>query len=195
MLLDPDRRPRRVVAVQGADGKSHVIHDEVIEEDVKSTANGLPDQLFRIWATDRLPAELPWQGEDLPVDVEVGTLDLSEALAASTRVPCGPEQLRVHLVRHPPNAHGSREPHLHWHDTVDIQWVLAGEMVLGLDDGTEVVLGPLDAAVLYGANHTWQTGAAGALKAVFNLGATRVGPTPPREHHRFDPPVRKLASD
>lgn len=190
MLLDPARRPRRVVAVQGSDGKSHFVHDEVIEEDVKSAANGLPDQLFRIWATDRLPAELPWDGSGSPVETELACADLSEILRHSTRVPFGPGQLRVHLVRHPANSQGKREPHLHWHDTVDVQWVLAGEMTLGLDDGSEVVLGPLDAAVLYGANHSWRTGPEGALKAVFNLGASRVGPTPPPHQQRSDAPDR-----
>ena len=188
MLLDPERRPRRVVAIQGQDGKSHFVHDEVVDEDVKSAANGLPDQLFRIWATDQLPVGLPWDGENLPVASEIASADLSDALRASTRVPNGPSELRVHLVRHQPNSQGKKEPHLHWHDTIDVQWVLAGEMTLGLDDGAEVVLGPLDAAVLYGANHSWSTGSEGALKAVFNLGANRVGPTPPLEQQRSDAP-------
>lgn len=188
MLLDPEQRPRRVVAVQGGDGKSHFVHDEIVDEDIKSAANGLPDQLFRIWASDQLPVGLPWDGQGLPTSTEDGSLDLSAALRQSTRVPNGPSELRVHLVRHQPNTHGEAEPHLHWHDTIDIQWILAGEMTLGLDDGTEVVLGPLDAAVLYGANHSWRTGSDGALKAVFNLGADRVGPTPPQEQQRTDAP-------
>lgn len=188
MLLDPERRPRRVVAVQGRDGKSHFVHDEVVDEDAKSAANGLPDQLFRIWATDQLPVGLPWEGEGLPVATEIASANLSEALIASTRVPNGPSELRVHLVRHQPNTQGTKEPNLHWHDTIDVQWILAGEMTLALDDGSEVVLGPLDAAVLYGANHSWKTGPEGALKAVFNLGAARVGPTPPLENQRTDAP-------
>jgi hypothetical protein len=188
MLLDPEKKPRRVVATQGTDGRTHFVHDEVIEEDVLSAANGLPDQLFRIWATDRLPAELPWDGSGSPVDSDLAEADLSEILRHSTRVPFGPGQLRVHLVRHPANSQGRREPHLHWHDTVDIQWILDGEMTIGLDDGSEIVLGPLDAAVLYGANHSWRAGPQGALKAVFNLGASRIGPTPPPHQQRSDAP-------
>lgn len=190
MLLDPAKRPRRVVAVQGEDGKSHFVHDEFLEEDDLSAANGLPDQLFRIWATDQLPMQLPWDGTGSPTETATSdTVDLSAVLRGSTRVPYGSSQLRVHLVRHPANSTDVRKvPHLHWHDTVDVQWVLAGEMTLGLDDGSEVVLGPLDAAVLYGANHCWSTGPEGALKAVFNLGADRVGTTPPLEQQRSDAP-------
>lgn len=180
--------PRRIVATQGADGKSHFVQIEDIEEDHRSATSDLPSQLFRIWAIDGLPAQLPWNGSSSPIESALPATELSEILRRSTRVPHGPSQLRVHLVRHPPNAHGNREPHLHWHDTVDVQWVFAGEMTLGLDDGSEVVLGPLDAAVLYGANHSWRAGPEGAVIAVFNLGAQRVGPTPPLEQQRSDAP-------
>jgi quercetin dioxygenase-like cupin family protein len=192
MLTNPEHLPRRIVATQGADGKSHLVQVEEIQEDARSAASGRASQLFRIWAVDGLPVGLPWDGGSMPVETEIAEQGLSEVLSQSTRVP-DPGQLRIHMVRHPPNSEGP-PPHLHWHDTVDVQWVFEGQMTLGLDDGSEVVLGPLDAAILYGANHSWRAGPEGALVAVINVGAERVGPTPPLEQQRSDAPGHPSAA-
>jgi hypothetical protein len=73
---------------------------------------------------------------------------------------------------------------LHWHDTFDIQWLMAGELTIGMDDGTEVLMQPGDAVIQHGTNHAWRVGPEGAVVALYMLGAKRVGATPPADRKR-----------
>jgi quercetin dioxygenase-like cupin family protein len=85
----------------------------------------------------------------------------------------------VSLIKFLPHD-GGREFALHWHDTLDFQWLFAGELTIGLDDGSEVVLHPGDVVVQHGTNHRWRTGPDGAILALVMLGVERAGVTPPQ---------------
>jgi quercetin dioxygenase-like cupin family protein len=69
-------------------------------------------------------------------------------------------------------------PGMHTTATVDFEVVLSGEVVLELDDGTEVVLRTGDTVVQNGTRHRWSNRSdAPATLAVFIVGAhhQRVG--------------------
>jgi hypothetical protein len=48
--------------------------------------------------------------------------------------------LRVSMVKFLPSK--GREFGLHWHNTLDFQWLFAAELTIDLDDGAEVALQP-----------------------------------------------------
>jgi hypothetical protein len=61
---------------------------------------------------------------------------------------------------------------------------MAGEVTIGMDDGSEVDLKPGDAIIQHGTNHAWRIGPEGAVVALFMLGALRTGVTPPPDRKR-----------
>ena len=64
------------------------------------------------------------------------------------------------------------DPGMHTTDTVDFEVVLAGTVVLELDDGAEVTLQPGDTVVQNGTRHRWRNpGSEPARLAVFICGA------------------------
>lgn len=64
------------------------------------------------------------------------------------------------------------EPGMHTTATIDFEVVLAGEVVLELDDGAEVTLHPGDTVVQNGTRHRWHNrGTEPATLAVFIVGA------------------------
>ena len=64
------------------------------------------------------------------------------------------------------------DPGMHTTDTIDFEIVLAGEVVLELDDGAEVTLHPGDTVVQNGTRHRWRNeGTEPARLAVFIAGA------------------------
>jgi hypothetical protein len=68
----------------------------------------------------------------------------------------------------------------HWHDTIDIEIVIWGELVHWLDDGSEVTLRQGDVLISNGTCHSWETRTAeGALVACIDQSATRIGTSPP----------------
>ena len=65
-------------------------------------------------------------------------------------------------------------PGMHTTDTVDVDIVLAGEMVLELDNGAETVLRAGDIVVQHGTRHRWHNrGPVPAVLAAFLVGAQR----------------------
>lgn len=66
------------------------------------------------------------------------------------------------------------DPGMHTTDTIDFEVILAGELVLELDDGVEKVLRPGDTVVQNGTRHRWNNrGTEPATMAVFMTGARR----------------------
>jgi hypothetical protein len=155
--------PRRIITGLREDGSSEfTVCEEVEAEHV--WYGGL--ELFRMWKGE-LPFELPL------------------GAAPTTRHAPAVGDVQVTLVRYFPG----QSPDLpfsqyHWHDTVDIQIVISGEIVQRLDDGSEVILRPGDVAVQTGTAHAWEArGPDGALVALVMHSATRVGPAPPDERN------------
>jgi mannose-6-phosphate isomerase-like protein (cupin superfamily) len=90
-------------------------------------------------------------------------LDISEALAEMER------DLPGMLAHTEPD-----DPGMHTTDTIDFEVILAGELVLELDDGAEKVLRPGDTVVQNGTRHRWHNrGPEPATMAVFMTGARR----------------------
>jgi mannose-6-phosphate isomerase-like protein (cupin superfamily) len=101
---------------------------------------------------------IPPAGTQIPAD-----LDLGEALAEVER------DLPGMLAHTEPD-----DPGMHTTDTIDFEVILAGELVLELDDGAETVLRPGDTVVQNGTRHRWHNrGAEPATMAVFMTGAHR----------------------
>jgi hypothetical protein len=54
-----------------------------------------------------------------------------------------------------PAVHTDAEPGMHWTETIDLEVVIRGEVVLELDDGAEKVLRTGDVIVQNGTRHRW----------------------------------------
>jgi mannose-6-phosphate isomerase-like protein (cupin superfamily) len=66
------------------------------------------------------------------------------------------------------------DPGMHTTDTIDLEVILSGEVILELDDGAERRLGPGDTIVQNGTRHRWRNpGSEPAVMAIFMLGAQR----------------------
>jgi hypothetical protein len=182
-----NRRPKRIVTGQRSDGTSYFARVEEVEHDWRSAAT--PDRtvdVHRMWANDRLPVELPFTTAAAPLDSNPSPDDTPDALRNSSPQPGTPSGLRLSLIKFHPNAvgRGDLSAGLHWHDTFDVQWLMAGEVTIGMDDGSEVDLKPGDAIIQHGTNHAWRIGPEGAVVALFMLGALRTGVTPPPDRKR-----------
>jgi quercetin dioxygenase-like cupin family protein len=154
------------------DGVSEFAISESVEPD--HTYAGL--ELFPIWQAE-LPFELPIGGGALP----------ERQSPASGNV-------NVVLVRYLPGQSPDLPfTHPHWHDTVDVQIVISGEIVQGLDDGSDVTLRPGDVVIQTGTSHSWEVRSEeGALVALVMHSATRVGLAPSDDlsaERVLDPPT------
>jgi quercetin dioxygenase-like cupin family protein len=177
-----NRRPKRVVTGQRPDGTSYFARVEEVDADFRSDSRA-PDRhvdVHRMWANDRLPVELPFLEQSAPLDSNPSPEETPEALRNSTPQPGTPAGLRLSLIKFLPGQ-GSHDmvAGLHWHDTFDVQWLMAGELTIGLDDGSEETLRPGDAVIQHGTNHSWRVGPDGAVVALIMLGGKRVGVSPP----------------
>ena len=126
--------PRRIVTGHNSDGKSVVVSDGPVpnSQDVSGAAS-----FHEVWATAGAPAPIA-ATEDEPT-------------TASTSVPPPKHGTRLRIVDFPP---GGRSP-MHRTETVDYGIVLAGELQLILDDGSETALHAGDIVIQRGTDHTW----------------------------------------
>jgi hypothetical protein len=76
---------------------------------------------------------------------------------------------------------------------VDVQWLFAGELTIGLDDGSEVTMAPGDAVIQHGTNHNWRTGPEGAIVGLVMLGVERERLAPPEANRVDQTPVGSAA--
>jgi quercetin dioxygenase-like cupin family protein len=73
------------------------------------------------------------------------------------------------------------QPGMHTTDTVDMEIVISGEIVLELDDGVETTLRAGDVNIQNGTRHRWHNrGNEPAVIAVAMVGLPRRAITPPR---------------
>lgn len=177
---------RRVVTGHDADGKAVFVSDERVAPIVPTLLPG--NEFHRLWGADEAP-HFPDDGSrpeapryfppvgglrfgffTIPPDGGAGAppgLDIGAALADL-------EEKLPGLAEHmePDN------PGMHTTATIDFEVVLAGSVVLELDDGAKVELGPGDTVVQNGTRHRWSNpGTEPARLAVFICGAhhDRVG--------------------
>jgi quercetin dioxygenase-like cupin family protein len=178
--------PKRFVTGLRDDGVSYFARAEEVEEvDYASTYPKLADnpdraiEIYRMWSIDQLPIELPFDGLTAPIDSSPSPEETAEALRRTSPQP-RVGGVRVTLIKYKP---GIEKPvRMHWHDTFDLQWLIAGELVALMDDGSEQVMRPGDLVVQYGTRHDWECRSPeGAVLALVQLGAERVGTRPPQD--------------
>ena len=152
---------RRVVTGQREDGTSVFVSDEVLEPVVPPLLGG--NEIYQLWGDDRRPS-LPADGGRPehagffpPADgyrLHVFTIppasyvhpeveDFDAALAETERLTPG-------MTSAVTDAEG-----MHATDTIDLLYIVSGEVHLQLDDGASKVLRQGDVIVQNGTNHAW----------------------------------------
>jgi quercetin dioxygenase-like cupin family protein len=166
--------PKRLVTGQRADGTSYFVGVDELEQDFRGIGS------YRAWAVDDISAlTVPYAGEDLPFDTSLRAGELQSALRTSWPHPRASGQYRISIQTF--DAGGEGHAFMHWHDTFDLQWLIAGSLAITLDDGEEVELRPGDLVIQHGTNHSWRAGPDGATAAIFIFGAARDGVSPPED--------------
>ena len=144
--------PRRVVAATGADGKSRVVLDGPAEVTPLGTMG-----VANLWCAPCPPVD-----NAAPTGDHLGGFrfeQLAEPVCA------------MMLAEYAPGL-GRDDPGMHFTDTADHFHVIAGEVVLVLEDG-EVTLRAGDSGIVRGAVHGWRNdGAETARLVTFVLPAT-----------------------
>jgi mannose-6-phosphate isomerase-like protein (cupin superfamily) len=150
--------PRRVVTGQRADGTDAFVSDGPSPRHIR--IESWPGySITAIWATDLETTAVP--GSEDPT------------LAMRSFVP-GPGGSRIIVGVIPPGESGSESsaeyaekvpglgeamasdrPGMQVTDSVDYDIIMAGQLTLELDDGSEVTLGPGDIVVQTGTRHAW----------------------------------------
>jgi naringenin degradation protein FdeH len=126
--------PRRVVTGHDARGRSVVVADSTAPR-----SHAVPGATFHeLWNTAASPAPIGPEEPREPTDRPLVT-------------PPDPFGTIVRIVDLAPR---SRSP-MHRTETIDYGIVLAGEVVLVLDDGNETALGAGDVVVQRGTDHAW----------------------------------------
>jgi len=128
-------RLRRVVTAEGPDGRGVVLADG--EPGNSFVMNGT--RITRLWESPAVPAKLP-VAEDL-------------GAGAGSAYRAGFRGASFYVAEIPPGTDESDIP-LHRQDTLDFMAVLAGRIVLRLED-RELELGAGDTLVQAGNLHTW----------------------------------------
>jgi mannose-6-phosphate isomerase-like protein (cupin superfamily) len=140
---------------------------------------GRVNRRWQIWAEDMLPLQLPMEGRVPNIRAKPTAADTPEALARSSTLPLR-DGVRVAWYEFSPDYKGDKTSPLHWHDSWEIWFIVEGEVVLVLDDGSEATLRPGDTAMNFGTNHRWENrSGARVLAALVCLGAVRTGASPP----------------
>ncbi len=150
---------RRVVAGPGADGAPAFTFDGDSPHVV--TLPGLPPDLglTDVWASTGMPPENDASAADpVPAAFAIGP-------AADGTL------LRVVQFPSP-----SGDPLWHRTDTLDYNVVVSGEIVLMIEGGDEVTLGPGDCAVVRGITHAWENrGTTTCILAAVSVAALPTG--------------------
>ncbi|OLL75962.1 hypothetical protein Ae168Ps1_4366 [Pseudonocardia sp. Ae168_Ps1] len=151
---------RRVVTSEGADGRSFVLSDG----EAATAEVGMMD-LDLLWRNDTAPA-LP---ADTEVPAEVSFPPPGGVWVITWTIPAGttgedPEEIV---------ASTGERPGFHSTESVDVNVVLAGEVVLELDEG-EVTLRTGDLVVVNGSRHAWQNRSSEPVRVLSTIvGGTR----------------------
>jgi mannose-6-phosphate isomerase-like protein (cupin superfamily) len=180
-VRDEPPNVRRVITGERPDGRSYFAIDEKLPKIGPPWRPGFG--FFRVWGSDELPVTLPtdgipsFGGQRLPDRDGVRVVVYEMPPAGSPFLPADPKDKADYLALH---GHGpTRWPpddssRHHRTDTIDIGFVLSGEVVLHQDDDTEVTLKKGDFLVQNGAMHSWENRTdEPCLVGFVCLGATR----------------------
>ena len=154
---------RRVVTGKNAEGKSVFVSDTVVPPITPALTPGA--EFHTIWGSD-VVTQLPQDGTmpsftqwfPPPGGYRVGFFSVAPANAPAQAVTdmaaafADLEAKLPGLAEHmEPDA-----PGMHTTQTIDVEYVISGEVWLELDDGAEVRLGPGDTVVQNGTRHAWR---------------------------------------
>jgi hypothetical protein len=154
---------RRVVTGVNAEGSSVFVSDERVEAVAPALMPGL--EFHRLWGQDGTPAA-PQDGSPPPAHAyfppaggyRVGTFTLppdsmppAEGLDVPAELAALDAALPGLMAHMEPDA-----PGMHTTTTIDFEYVVSGRVVLELDDGATVELGPGDTVVQNGTRHAWR---------------------------------------
>ncbi|MDJ0790864.1 MAG: cupin domain-containing protein [Acidimicrobiia bacterium] len=171
---------RRVVTGHDDRGKAVVVSDEQIEPITVSVAPG--SEFVSLWGSDE-PQTYPDSGEN-PAPKQWFPPLAGFRFVIFTVPPEGPAELPEDMEAAVAEM-DARLPGMvatldmddlgmHTSDTTDFVVVLAGELVLELDEGAEVMLRPGDTVIQSGTRHRWRNpGSVQAVAAGAMVGAHR----------------------
>ena len=154
---------RRVVTGVNAEGISVFVSDERVEAVAPALMPGL--EFHRLWGQDATPVA-PQDGSPPPAHAyfppaggyRVGTFTVppdSTPTPEGIDVQAGLAEVEAAL----PGLMGHMEPDspgMHTTTTIDFEYVVSGRVVLELDEGETVELGPGDTVVQNGTRHAWR---------------------------------------
>ncbi|MGE0598091.1 MAG: cupin domain-containing protein [Dehalococcoidia bacterium] len=154
---------RRVVTGKNAEGKSVFVSDAKVPPIVPLLTPGA--EFHTIWGSD-VVTQLPQDGTlppftqwfPPPGGYRVGFFSVAPANAPAPQV-TDMQAAFADLESKLPGLAGHMEPDtpgMHTTQTIDIEYVISGEVWLELDDGAEVRLGPGDTVVQNGTRHAWR---------------------------------------
>jgi mannose-6-phosphate isomerase-like protein (cupin superfamily) len=154
---------RRVVTGVNAEGTSVFVSDERVEPVAPALLPGT--EFHRLWGQDSVPVA-PQDGTRPPAHdyfppaggYRVGTFTVppdSGVRLDEIDIPAGFAEIEASL----PGLMAYVEPEnpgMHTTVTIDFEYVVSGRIVLELDDGATVELGPGDTVVQNGTRHAWR---------------------------------------
>jgi mannose-6-phosphate isomerase-like protein (cupin superfamily) len=168
---------RRVVTGRTPEGRSVVASDEIVDPITIAVSPG--SEFHGLWGSDKLPF-LPEAGERPathgwfpppegyrfalvtfpPEGPPPENLDMPAAIAeVQEKLPGLAESLEADFM-------------MHTTDTIDLIYVVSGEIALELDDGAEILLRAGDSVVQNGTRHAWHNrGSGDCVLAVSMIGA------------------------
>ncbi len=172
---------RRVVTGHSAKGKAVFASDEFVEPIVLEKLQG--NEFHRLWGGDAVSAfpddgSAPSNPRYFP-DVGGFRFAMFTVPPTSTALPEGttPDQVVAEMDEKLPGLGAHMEPDapgMHTTDTIDFEYVISGRVVLELDDGATMELGPGDTVVQNGTRHAWRNPFSEPCRmVVFLLGAER----------------------
>jgi mannose-6-phosphate isomerase-like protein (cupin superfamily) len=178
---DGSRDLHCIVTGQSKSGKSIVVSRDPIKPLTVALMPGC--EFYRLWGSDSTPT-LPSDGSPSPQPqyfppkngFRFGMFTLPPE--TSTSAHRSPSSALVREVEQKlPGVLSVMEPNhpgMHTTDTVDFDVVVFGEVVLELDDGTEVVLKAGDCVIQNGTRHAWHNRSSQKCMIAFSLvGADR----------------------
>jgi mannose-6-phosphate isomerase-like protein (cupin superfamily) len=167
-------RVRRVVTGHDANGRS------IIAEDIESDVPEMPGigPIFRAWSADE-PATFPGPGVDPEAAGYFPPVGGVRMLISTLNPGYGAESTGEDhdLEAAAPDVADAMEddaPGMHTTNTTDFEVILSGTVIMELDDGAEVKLGPGDVIIQNGTRHRWRNpGPDPITMAVVMVGAHR----------------------
>jgi mannose-6-phosphate isomerase-like protein (cupin superfamily) len=174
---------RRVVTGHDSSGRSVFAADELVPPFEPELFAGWA--FHALWGGDRTQT-FPDDGSPPPADRYFPAVD-GFRFSFSTIPPAGTaaaERIDVaaaeaEVERAMPGLLGHMEPDdpgMHTTDTVDMEVILSGEVILELDDGVQRLLRAGDTVIQNGTRHRWRNpGSEPCVMAIFMVGARRAG--------------------